>query len=460
MIKLTSFSNKPIGVLGLGRSGLSAARALKAGGSDVWAWDDTRDNRLNAEKEGIKLTDLYKSDFSKLDKLILSPGIPDQYPKPHILAARARDAGCEIICDIDILARENTAARFIGVSGTNGKSTTTALIGHIFNHANYKAEIGGNLGVPALELSRLDETGTYVLEISSYQLERIPSMELDTALLLNISPDHLDRHGGMDGYVAAKKILFARTRRSSKTIIGMEDSYCRGICMELMIDRGTENIVPISASSRVPGGIYVDNGILIDDLENSQDIIMELSGVSKLPGQHNWQNVAGAYAVARSVGLQPDLIVGGIKSFGGLSHRQELITCTNGVSFINDSKATNTEAAAKALVCYDNIHWILGGQFKEKSLGALESVLEKVMRAYLIGDDVEDLDNLLSSFVPVSRCGDMKTAVREAFRDASLSIPSVVLLSPACASFDQFKDFEERGDAFRNIVEDLGISSS
>ena len=456
MITVTSFANKPIGVLGLGRSGLSAVRALEAGGSDVWAWDDIPEKRDRAKTEGVKLTDLYQSDFSKIDTLILSPGIPDQYPEPHTLTVRAREAGCAIICDIDLLARENTTARFIGISGTNGKSTTTALIGHILNRANYQAEIGGNYGIPALDLLPLDEKGTYVLEISSYQLERVPSMKLDVGILLNISADHLDRHGGMEGYVAAKKILFERVREGSKTIIGMEDGHCRAICMELMIDRGVENIIPISASSRVPGGVYVDNGVLIDDLGNTQNIIMDLCSVLTLPGQHNWQNTAAAYAAARSIGIAPDIIKDAIKSYGGLAHRQELVQSTDGVSFVNDSKATNTGAAAKALICYENIHWILGGQFKEENLGAIQSVLQRVVHAYLIGHELDELENLLAPFVSVSRCGDLETAVHEAHRDASLTIPSTVLLSPACASFDQFKNFEERGDTFRNIINGLG----
>jgi UDP-N-acetylmuramoylalanine--D-glutamate ligase len=458
MITVTSFANKSIGVFGLGRSGLSAVRALEAGGSDVWAWDDIKEKRETAEMEGIKLTDLYQSDLSKIDTLILSPGIPDQFPEPHSLIIRAREAGCAIICDIDLLARENTKARFIGISGTNGKSTTTALIGHILNKANYQSQIGGNYGIPALDLLPLDERGTYVLELSSYQLERIPTMKLDIAILLNISADHLDRHGGMDGYIAAKKILFDRINKDAVTIIGMEDIHCRGICMELMIDRGCENIVPISASVRMPGGVYVINGMLIDDIRNSQEIIMDLSSLSTLPGQHNWQNVAAAYAAVRAVGIDPGIIIAALKTFGGLAHRQEIVRIIDGIVFINDSKATNSDAAAKALDCYDNIHWILGGQFKEESLGALHDVFKKVAHAYLIGHDAEQLENLLGPFVPVSRCGDLETATNEAYHNAILTNTNIILLSPACASFDQFTNFEVRGDTFRFIVDNIGNS--
>ena len=455
MITVTSFANKSIGVFGLGRSGLSAVRALEAGGSDVWAWDDAKEKRESAEIEGIKLTNLYQSDLSKIDMLVLSPGIPDQYPEPHSLTIRAREAGCAIICDIDLLARENTKARFIGISGTNGKSTTTALIGHILNKAKYQAEIGGNFGIPALDLLPLDERGTYVLEISSYQLERIPTMQLDIAILLNISADHLDRHGGMDGYIAAKRILFERINEDAITIIGMEDTHCRGICMELMIDRGGKNIVPISASARMPGGIYVDNGMLTDDIRNTQEIIMDLRSLSTLAGRHNWQNAAAAYAAASTVGIEPSIIIEALKTFGGLAHRQEVVRNIDGILFINDSKATNSDAAAKALDCYDNIHWILGGQFKEESLGSLSGVLTKVAHAYLIGHNSERLKDLLGPFIPISRCGDLETAIHEAYCNASSTNSNIVLLSPACASFDQFKNFEARGDAFRSIVNNL-----
>ena len=456
MITVTTFANKSIGVLGLGNSGLSAVRALVAGGSDVWAWDDIKEKRDIAENAGIRLTDLYKSDLSKIDTLILSPGIPDQYPEPHLLTVRAKEAGCEIICDIDLLARVNTEARFIGISGTNGKSTTTALIGHILKSANQEVEIGGNYGIPALDLMPLDKNGTYVLEISSYQLERVPSMKLDIAILLNISTDHLERHGGMEGYIAAKKILFERIHPNSITIVGMEDTHCRGICMELMIDHGCKNIVPISGSGRMPGGIYVENGRLIDDIENTRNFIVDLNSIPSLPGQHNWQNAAAAYAATSCIGVDPDIIIEAFNTFGGLNHRQQLVQNINGILFINDSKATNTDAAAKALDCYEDIHWILGGQFKEESLGSLHTVLTRVAHAYLIGHNTERLSNLLDPFVLVSQCGDLKTAVNEAYCNAKSTNSNIVLLSPACASFDQFKNFETRGDAFISIVNNLG----
>jgi len=299
-----------------------------------------------------------------------------------------------------------------------------------------------------------------VLELSSYQLERIPSMRLDVAILLNISPDHLDRHGGMEGYVAAKRILFERTKEASKAIIGMEDNHCRALCLELMVNRGGKGIVPISASARAPGGVYVDDGMLIDDLDNQQKTIMDLHVVRTLPGRHNWQNAAAAYAAARAAEIAPDQIVAALKTFAGLPHRQELIIKSDGVSYINDSKATNTEAAAKALACYDNIHWIVGGQFKEENLGALESELVRVRQAYVIGEAQDQLADLLSPAVSISKCGDLATALQQAQEAAQRAKPGTVLLSPACASFDQFENFEKRGDAFRSLVnQQVGAAS-
>lgn len=460
MITATSFANKSIGVLGLGRSGVSAVRALVAGGADVWAWDDKADMRDEALSVGVALTDLYKSDWSKLDTLVLSPGIPDKHPKPHVLVAYAKKSGCDIICDIDLLAREIDAARFIGISGTNGKSTTTNLIGHILKEAGRSVEIGGNYGIPALDLPPLDKNGTYVLELSSYQLERVPSIRLDVGILLNISPDHLYRHGGMEGYIAAKKILLERSGEGSIVIIGIEDKHCRALCLEMMIDRGGKGIVPISASARAFGGVYVDQGMLIDDLDNQEKMIMDLHVVPTLKGQHNWQNAAAVYAAARAADIGPDEIKAALKTFKGLAHRQELVKEIDGVSFVNDSKATNTDAATKALSCYENIHWILGGQFKEKNLGTLALMLDRVSHAYLIGEAADQLASLLGNSIAYSQCGNLEAAVDEARRNANLVKPSTVLLSPACASFDQFQDFEMRGDTFRALVNNFEGAAS
>ena len=456
MIKLTSQKNKFIGVLGLGRSGISAVRALKAGGCNVFAWDDHEEKRNEAERGGIELTNLYQADFSKIELIVLSPGVPDLYPEPHQLIVKAREAGCEIICDIDLLARQNSIARFIGITGTNGKSTTTALLGHVLERASYSVELGGNFGIPALDLSLLDENGTYLIEMSSYQLERVPSVKFDIGILLNISADHLERHGGMQGYIAAKKLIFDRSLDGAVSIIGMQDSHCRNICLELMLANNSLTIVPISGISRVPGGIYVEHGILIDDINNTRKEIMDLRTNTALPGEHNWQNVAATFAASKSMGIKENCFVESVQSYAGLPHRQEIIREIDGVTFINDSKATNTASAAKALSCYSNIHWILGGQFKEKDLGILESVQDRVAHAYLIGDSANQLADLLVSFTEVSKCETLEAAVHIAHLNAAANKPCTILLSPACASFDQFENYEARGDLFRTLVCNIG----
>jgi UDP-N-acetylmuramoylalanine--D-glutamate ligase len=459
MIDVTAFKDQTVAVMGLGKSGLSAARALSAGGANVWAWDDGEARRKEAQGAGVNLADLYEADWSKIETLVLSPGIPHTFPEPHAIAAKASENGAEIICDVDLLARTMLDARYVGISGTNGKSTTTALIGHILKTAGRPVEIGGNYGIPALELEPLTSDGAYVLELSSYQLERVPSIALDVAILLNITPDHLNRHGGMDGYVAAKKIIFDRAKDDGHAIIGMEDANCRGLSLEMMVSgafQGGKNLTPISGSARVPGGVYVENGTLIDDLDYGQTKIMDVSGLATLPGGHNWQNAAAAYAAAKFAGIDAGTIAAALQSFAGLAHRQELIRTIGRVSYVNDSKGTNTEAASRALACYEHIHWIAGGEFKEDNLDALAEQLSRIDRAYLIGEAADTFAGLLQGEADLEICGDLATALEKAHENAQASgVRATVLLSPACASFDQFENFEARGDAFRQMVEVL-----
>ena len=444
--------------MGLGKSGISVARALNSGGAEVWAWDDVEAQRREAKAEGLNIVNLYECDWQKLVTLVLSPGIPHQYPKPHAVAEKARQNGCEIICDVDLLARSVQGSYFIGVTGTNGKSTTTALLGHILSAAGKKVEIGGNYGIPALELEPLGSDGIYVLELSSYQLERIPSVLLDISVVLNISPDHLDRHGGMEGYVASKLSILDRSKADSVAIIGMDDQYCRRAVLDLMVSSmlSIRNIIPISAHKRVPGGVYVEQATLIDDFDNEGHPLLNFSEVQTLPGSHNWQNAAAAFAAARIVGLAPDQILKAIRKFSGLPHRQELVRTIGQVRYINDSKATNCEAASKALSCYETIHWIAGGQIKEGSIEVLNNQLVSVEHLYLIG---ESADKFLIEFegnVETTYSKYLKIAVQQAHDNAQNDgRPAVVLLSPACASFDQFQNFEARGESFRIAVEQL-----
>ena len=458
MISVGSFHDKTVAVMGLGKSGLSAVRSLNSSGAEVWAWDDAETQRNVAKAEGMKVVDLYKCDWQTLGTLVLSPGIPHQYPDPHAIATKARDSGCEIICDVDLLARSVHEAFYVGITGTNGKSTTTALLGHVLASAGKKVEIGGNYGIPALELEPLGSDGIYVLELSSYQLGRIPSVKLDIAVLLNISPDHLQRHGGMGGYVASKMSILDHITPGGVAIIGMDDSHCRGISLDLMASSAvsSRNIIPISAKHRVAGGVYVEGSNLIDDIDNERLPVLNLANLLTLPGLHNWQNVAAAFALARILEVSKEKITQAFHSFPGLPHRQELVRTIGEVRYINDSKATNCEAAAKALACYEAIHWIVGGRLKENNLAILKNQLASVQHVYLIGESENYFSAEFAGSVEITSSKDLKTAVLQAHENAqNHAHSSVVLLSPACASFDQFENFEARGEGFRVAVEQL-----
>ncbi|MDE2164846.1 MAG: UDP-N-acetylmuramoyl-L-alanine--D-glutamate ligase [Alphaproteobacteria bacterium] len=455
MIEVAQFRNQTIAVLGLARSGLAAAVALKSGGAKVVAWDDAPGRRTEASRAGFDLVDL-AADLAGAKALVLSPGIPHTFPQPHPAAARAKAAGVPIIGDIELLALAQKAARFAGVSGTNGKSTTTALIGHILAESGRKVAVGGNLGVPALRLEALGADGIYVLELSSYQLELTHSLVLDVAVLLNITPDHLDRHGGMDGYVAAKQRLFRGQAARHTAVVGVDDDICRGICTAL-VNANRQRVIPISGNRAVERGVYVANGMLVDDLDATARPVLSMTEAPRLPGMHNSQNAAAAYAAARALGCEPDAIVRAILTFPGLAHRQELIATIDGIRYVNDSKATNADAAEKALICYDDIYWIAGGRAKEDGIDALAPLFPRIRHAFLIGEAADRFARTLDGRVAHETSGTLDAAVAAA-RHAALNDRrrgAVVLLSPACASFDQFRDFEDRGDHFRRLVEKL-----
>jgi UDP-N-acetylmuramoylalanine--D-glutamate ligase len=454
MIPLPFFHGLPVGVLGLGRSGISAARALGQSGAEVWAWDDSEDARARAAERGVPLVDLHRCNWQEPTSLILSPGIPHTHPAPHPVVALAREAGAEIIGDVELLGRAQPDARYLGITGTNGKSTTTALAGHMLQLCNVDAQVGGNIGLPVLDLSPADSSGTYVLEMSSYQLELTLSITFDVAVLLNVTPDHLERHGGFEGYVAAKKEIFRRQTSPRTAVVGLDDETCRAIHREL-VAVGDQRIIGISAEREVPGGVYVLDGVLYDDLDGQKVPALDLREVASLPGQHNWQNAAAAYAAGRACDLPAPSLAASIRSFGGLPHRQERIAVIDGLLYVNDSKATNPEAAAKALASYGTIYWIAGGRAKEGGLDPVLPHLGRVAETFLIGESSEAFAGLLDGKVRLQRCGDLATALAAATvaarRDGKPD--AVVLLSPAAASFDQFANFEERGDTFRRAVE-------
>ncbi len=455
-LDLSAFAGTPIAVLGLGKSGLSAARALRKGGADVRAWDDDPARRAAAHNDGVALVDFAEAGLAGVSTLLLSPGIPHTHPAPHPAVTQARAAGCEIVCDIELLARTERDAVYVGVTGTNGKSTTTALIGHILQTLGKRAVIGGNIGAPALSLAPMGDGGIYVLELSSYQLELLPSATFDVAILLNISPDHLDRHGGMAGYIAAKRHIFDRQTARHTAIVGVDDPDSRAIYDELANQQ--QAVIAVSVDRPIAGGIYVAEGWLIDDRGGDARRIIDLGTVDTLPGPHNAQNAAVAYAAVAVItagdgSIDDAAIAAAIATFPGLAHRQELVAVVDGCRFINDSKATNADAAARALACNDNIIWIAGGRAKAGGIEPLAPWFPRIRHAFLIGEAADDFAKTLEGQVPYTLSGDLATAVAGAAELARSDPQSnVVLLSPACASFDQFADFEARGEAFRTAV--------
>ncbi|MEK9723324.1 MAG: UDP-N-acetylmuramoyl-L-alanine--D-glutamate ligase [Rhodospirillaceae bacterium] len=456
MIDVFPFAGFPVAVFGLGRSGVATALALQQSDAEVWAWDDAADARDRAEDDGVTLTDLYKCDWRELTTLVVSPGVPLTHPAPHPVVELARAAACEVIGDIELLGRTQRWCNYIGITGTNGKSTTTALLGHIMQVVGRDVAIGGNLGIPALTLDPLGEEGTYVLEMSSYQLDLTPSATFDVAVLLNISADHLDRHGSMDGYIAAKRRIFQRQTKPRAAVIGVDDAICRAIADELKA-ADEQVVIPVSGRERTHGGVYAVDGILYDDMEGTETPVCNLRQNPCLPGEHNGQNAAAAYAAAKTAGVPPHAIMACIQSYPGLVHRQEPVLIVDGVAFVNDSKATNDVAAARALACYDDIYWIAGGRPKEGGLKACLDHVGRIRRAYLIGEAAMAFAQALDGRCPVSVAGTLDQAVAQAFaqaREDGAEKP-VVLLSPACASFDQFANFEARGDAFKYLVEAL-----
>ena len=456
MIDLSRYRGQTIAVMGLGKSGLASARALKRAGVRVLAWDDEPGRRDAAARDGIAVADLTHESWKNIDLLVLSPGIPHSYPAPHPVTVQARANGCPIIGDIELLARASPAARYIGITGTNGKSTTTSLIGHLLKAAGRQAAVGGNLGMPALEFEPMGEDGFYVIEMSSYQLELTAPIPFDIAILLNVTPDHLDRHGGMAGYVAAKKRIFDEQDARHAAVIGVDDDICRSVRDELSAAK-RQRVLPVSGERRVSGGVYAVDRFLYDDTDGDNAPVIALDEIRTLPGTHNAQNAGAAYAAARMAGLRPDEIRDAMRSFPGLAHRQELAAEIDGVLYVNDSKATNAEAAARALSSYRNIYWIIGGLPKDGGLAAARPFFDRVRHAFLIGQAAAQFQDELAGTIPTTMSGTLDAAVSAAHEKAQRErrAGAVVLLSPACASFDQFPNFEERGRRFCRLVSAL-----
>ena len=452
MIDLAVLKGSSFVVLGLPRSGLATGRALRAAGIECVAWDDNSESRDAAALLGARIADPVTIDWSGVTALVISPGIPSTLPVPHPVAVAARAAGKPIICDVELLARAQPDARFVAITGTNGKSTTTALIGHILQQAGARCEVGGNIGRGALDLEPLGTGGLYVLELSSYQLELLQTFRADVAVWLNITPDHIDRHGDLAGYVAAKKNIFARQRTGDCAVIGTEDEPSREVEREMAARPGIA-CVPVALDRPVANGISYRAGMLVD----ADGYTVDFSDVPTLPGDHNAQNAACAWAVCRWLDVPRERIVAGLRSYPGLPHRQERVAAVGNVVYVNDSKATNADATARALSSYDRIYWILGGQAKEGGVAPLATYFDRIRHAFLIGEATELFAGQLEGKLPYSRCGDLQSALdaAHALAQREAAEPAVVLLSPACASWDQWKSYEHRGDAFRAMARAL-----
>jgi UDP-N-acetylmuramoylalanine--D-glutamate ligase len=460
MIVARSFANRDVGVFGLARSGIASVRSLKAGGAAVYAWDDNEKAREAAREAGAIIATWANWPWDRIRALILSPGIPLTHPRPHDVVVRAREARAEIIGDIELFAREIRpdadaagAAPVIAITGTNGKSTTTALTGHVLNMCGYAAEVGGNIGKSVLELNPPGPKTIYVLEISSYQIDLSPGLVPDVGVLSNITPDHIDRHGSLENYAAVKARLVKQTHKSGSAVIGVDDENT-GAIYTGMASNGGATAIPVSIGKVLGRGVFVVDGVLYDAIGGRANKVMDLADASHLPGAHNWQNAALAYAATRPYVKDVRAVASAIASFPGLAHRIEDVGRIGKVRFVNDSKATNADAAERALVCFPDVFWIAGGRAKEGGIEALSSLFPRIRKAYLIGDAAEQFARSLDGRAPYEISGTLDIAVAHAAADAARAgvASPVVLLSPACASFDQFKDFEARGDAFRAAV--------
>ncbi|WP_342166256.1 UDP-N-acetylmuramoyl-L-alanine--D-glutamate ligase [Methylobacterium sp. SD21] len=452
MTPVTTFAGRRVALFGLGGSGLATARALIAGGADILAWDDGAEGVAKAQGEGIPTADLREQDWSGFAALVLAPGVPLTHPEPHWSVRLAQGAGVEIVGDIELFCRERRAvapgAPFVAITGTNGKSTTTALIAHVLGQAGRDVQMGGNIGTAILSLAPPDAARVHVIEMSSFQIDLTPSLDPSVGVLMNITPDHLDRHGTMEQYAAIKERLI---RGADLAVVGIDDAPSRAIT-----DRRGERLVRVhvGAGAAQGDGLCVAEGHVRDA---SGEDLADVNGIGSLRGAHNWQNAAVAVAVAQALGVAPEQIRAGLASFPGLPHRMEEVARRGHVLFVNDSKATNADSTEKALTAFRDIHWILGGKAKDGGIFPLVPYFERVAHAYLIGAASDAFAATLEGAVPYTRCGTLDVAVEKAAENAAASgAPEpVVLLSPACASYDQFRNFEIRGDRFRDLVRAL-----
>lgn len=465
-IAVSTFAGRCVAVFGLARSGLATASALRAGGAEVACWDDGADGREAAAEAGLVLVDLATADWSRFAALVLAPGVPLTHPRPHWTVERATALGVPIIGDVELFFRERAAriadAPVIAITGTNGKSTTTALITHLLRHLGLDVAMGGNIGVGVLALPPPARDCVHVLELSSFQIDLTPTLNPTVGVLLNVTPDHLDRHGTIAHYASIKARLATGAQRS---VVCIDDTWTKRVA-ETLAASGRSPITVTTADTRLgaPGWRAVGSKLFAP---TSPDVFVELTGIASLRGKHNAENALAAVAALRALAdARPDLDVwrpndirAGLQAFPGLAHRMEDLGTCGRVVLVNDSKATNAESTAKALAAFDrDIHWIVGGVAKEGGIEPLRDLFRaRVAHAYLIGESTPVFAKALDGCVPMTDCGTLDVALDLAIANAAASTADapVILLSPACASYDQYKSFEHRGDHFRKLVKAL-----
>ena len=459
MIPVTSFAGRKVAVFGLGGSGLASCRALKAGGAEVVAGDDGADRLAEAAQAGIATADLRKVSWNDFAALVLTPGAPLTHPSPHWSVVLAREAGVEVIGDVELFCRERRRhapdAPFVAITGTNGKSTTTALIAHLMRFAGYDAQMGGNIGTAILSLEPPRMGRVHVIEMSSYQIDLSPSLDPSVGILLNVSEDHIDRHGTMENYAAVKERLVAGVGPQGTVIVGVDDGWSRNTADRL--ERSGKRVVRVSVRNPLADGIYVDHETIVRASGGARSEIARIGGIGSLRGLHNAQNAACASACALALGIDRQTLQNGLRSFPGLAHRMQQVGRRGKVLFVNDSKGTNADAAAHALSSFADIFWIAGGRAKLGGIASLSGYFPRIRKAYLIGEAAHEFAETLGERVPHEISETLDVAVEHAARDAEASglADPVVLLSPACASFDQYRNFEIRGARFRELVDAL-----
>jgi UDP-N-acetylmuramoylalanine--D-glutamate ligase len=456
MIPVTCFAGKTVAVFGLGGSGLASCHALRAGGAEVVAGDDSVDRLVEATQAGFITADLRKVSWQGFAALVLTPGVPLTHPAPHWSVLAAQAAGIEVIGDIELFCRERRRhvpdAPFVAITGTNGKSTTTALVAHLMREAGHDVQVGGNIGTAILSLEPPRLGRVHVIEMSSYQIDLAPSLDPSVGILLNVSEDHVDRHGTLLRYAAVKERLIAGVRQGGTAIVGVDDGWSRAAADR--IEQAGHRVVRVSVKQPLAYGIIVDHETIVCTEGGARSEIARIGGIGSLRGLHNAQNAACAAAAALALGVGASALQKGLRNFPGLAHRMEQVGRANHTLFVNDSKGTNADATAKALASFADIFWIAGGKPKTGGIAGLAEFFPRIRKAYLIGEAAKEFGATLEGRVIYEISETLENAVPNAARDAAASglAEPVVLLSPACASFDQYRNFEIRGTRFRDLV--------